>query len=198
MKSIVVAAMAVAAGLIAGLLFERVYDIQIRERPADPLAISAAAPLDEGTRAPLSLRLVDSGGIGIPLDSWGADYSHDRRVFREAILKHAPYVDAAAFQRIERDWRAYVTRMREYGNNAIAVPMLLELIDFDRVTAPGTAQDNAVYDAGSIYRARHAAVRRAFSPPLRLDRSAGHAGVPRGRHADVVGATRRRSSPTRA
>ena len=45
-----------------------------------------------------------------------------------------------------------------YGNNAIAVPMLLELIDFDRVTDPADPR-GVVYDADSAFRARHAAVR---------------------------------------
>src|SRR5262245_11837657 len=158
------AALAVAAGLLAGLSFERVYDIQIRKRPADALAAPPTLRPESRPRAPLPLRLVDSGGVGIPLDTWGTDYSHDRRVFRDAILKQAPYVDGAAFQRAERDWRAYVERMREYGNNAISVPLLLEFIDFDRVTSRNTPDHEAVYERGSTYRERHAAVRRAFAP----------------------------------
>ena len=163
-KPLLVAAVVVTAGLIAGLAFDRVYDIQMRRRPADPLAGAAVAPLDAAGRAPLTLRLVDSGGVGIPLDTWGTDYSHDRRAFRDAILTEAPYVDASAFRRIERDWRTYVERMREYGNNAIAVPLLLELIDFDRVTSRTKPTGEAVYDGASSYRARQAAVRRAFGP----------------------------------
>jgi len=163
-KAVLFALLAVTAGLIAGLAFERVYDVQIRKRPADSLATAATVQPDARTRAPLELRLVDSGGVGIPLDTWGTDYSHDRRAFRDAILKQAPYVDASAFQRIERDWRAYVQRMREYGNNAISVPLLLEFIDFDRVTARSTPPGEAVYERDSDYRARHVAVRRAFAP----------------------------------
>jgi hypothetical protein len=155
---------AVAAGLVAGLSFERVYDIQMRKRPADSLAAAATNRPDARARAPLPLRLVDSGGVGIPLDTWGVDYSHDRRVFRDAILTQAPYVDAAAFQSIQRDWRTYVERMRQYGNNAISVPMLLELIDFDRVTSHHRAPGEAVYDRASTYRERHDAVRRSFTP----------------------------------
>jgi hypothetical protein len=78
------------------------------------------------------------------------------------LLDKAPYVDAAAFQRVEQDWHAYVERMLAYGNNAMAVPMLLELIDFDRVK---TADGSSVYgDGDETFRARHAAVRRAFFP----------------------------------
>ena len=78
------------------------------------------------------------------------------------LLDEAPYVDAAAFQRVEQDWHAYVERMLAYGNNAMAVPMLLELIDFERVK---TADGSSVYgDGDETFRARHAAVRRAFGP----------------------------------
>lgn len=163
-KPILVVAVVIAAGVIAGLAFDRVYDIQMRRRPTDPLARTAAVPLDAGARAPLTVRLVDIGGVGIPLDTWGTDYSHDRRVFHDAILTEAPYLDTSAFRRIEGEWHAYVERMREYGNNAIAVPLLLELIDFDRVTSRTRPTGEAVYEQASSYRARQAAVRRAFGP----------------------------------
>ena len=115
------------------------------------------------SQQPLPIRLVDSGGVGIPLtERWGSDYSHDARIFHDVLLDKAPYVDAAAFQRVEQDWHAYVERMLAYGNNAIAVPMLLELIDFDRVKTP---EGLPVYGEGDeTFRARHAAVRRAFGP----------------------------------
>src|SRR5262249_28602027 len=113
---------------------------------------------------PLTLRLVDSGGVGIPLDGWGRDYSHDRRVFHDAILQGPPYVDAGAFSRIESEWRAYVERMLQYGNNAISVPLLVELIDFDRVTSGDQAPGTAVYDRASPFLARHAAIRDSFAP----------------------------------
>ena len=120
----------------------------------------------QSVQTPLPIRLVDSGGVGIPLTGrWGGDYSHDARIFHEVLLDKAPYVDPAAFQRVEQDWHAYVERMLAYGNNAIAVPMLLELIDFDRVkTTDGSSV--SVYDgeADETFRARHAAVRRAFGP----------------------------------
>src|SRR5262249_1628904 len=123
--SLLVAALALIAGLVAALAFERVYDIRIRTRPPDPLAEAASAVRDGSARAPSTLRLVDSGGVGIPLDGWGRDYSHDRRVFHDAILQGPPYVDAGAFSRIESEWRAYVERMLQYGNNAISVPLLV-------------------------------------------------------------------------
>jgi hypothetical protein len=164
---------ALATALTAALAFESVYRITIKPRPPEARRLALASTSTStseqtGTsgaspaHAPLPLRLVDSGGVGIPLTGrWGSDYSHDPRIFREVILEEPPYIDAAAFQRVEQDWRAYVERMIAYGNNAIAVPMLLELIDFDRVKAPDGA---SVYGADETFRARHAAVRRAFGP----------------------------------
>ena len=137
---LIIAAVALTTALMAALAFESVYRISITPRPghSDSASPRAATRARAVTTAPLPLRLVDSGGVGIPLTGhWGGDYSHDPRIFREVILDAPPYVDAAAFQRVERDWHAYVERMIAYGNNAIAVPMLLELIDFDRVKTRG-------------------------------------------------------------
>jgi hypothetical protein len=69
-------------------------------------------------------------------------------------------VDGVGFERVAKDWRTYVERMVGYGNNAIAVPLLLELIDFDRAGRPQAETRAAVYEPGSPFRARHAAVRR--------------------------------------
>lgn len=158
------AALVVAASLTAALAFERVYDIRIRTRPPDPLATTTNQGSDASAGSPLPLRMVDIGGVGIPLDSWGNNYSHDRRVFRDAILEKAPYVDTTAFQGIQQQWHSYVDRMVEYGNNAISVPLLLEFIDFNRVTRPDESPGAAVYDAASPFRAQHAAIREAMTP----------------------------------
>lgn len=167
-KPAIFAAGTITVALTVALAFESVYHISIRARPPEPLLSSTNTI--EARRVParpaLALRLVDSGGVGIPLTGeWGKDYSHDRRTFREVILEEPPYVDAAAFQRVDLEWRSYVDRMLEYGNNAIAVPLLLELIDFDRLSpSEGSLGGRSVYDAESPFRARHAAVRRAFGP----------------------------------
>ncbi len=165
-KPLLFAALSLATALTAALAFESVYVVSIRTRPPDPLLARTNAAGAARADPPLALRLVDSGGVGIPIgDAWGADYSHDRRTFREAILEGPPYVDVAAFQRVDQEWRAHVERMLEYGNNAIAVPLLLELIDFDRLNSPGTVGGaTTVYDSDSPFRARHAAVRRHFAP----------------------------------
>ena len=66
---------------------------------------------------------------------------------------------------MDRDWRAYVERMVAYGNNAIVIPLLLELIDFTRVMRLARGpESNPVYARDSPFRARHAAVRRHFAP----------------------------------
>src|SRR5262245_14820541 len=126
-------AVSIVAGLACGLAFESVYRVSARER-VYPMPVSAtigAASIADAEASPLFLRLVDSGGIGMPLSGeWGTDYSHDTRVFHEAILQHPPYVDETAFARVEQQWHAYVERMLAYGNNAISVPLFLELIDF--------------------------------------------------------------------
>ena len=67
------------------------YDVRIQTRPPDPLALAARAART-ANHSPLPLRLVDIGGVGIPLDEWGQNYSHDRRVFRDVILESSPYV----------------------------------------------------------------------------------------------------------
>jgi hypothetical protein len=166
-----------ATALTASLALESVYHVTIKARPREPLVPLTNAT--DGRTAPnrpaFTLRLVDSGGVGIPFSGeWGQDYSHDRKVFREVILEDPPYVDAAAFQRVDLEWRSYVERMLSYGNNAIVVPLLLELIDFDRVNLPdGSPSAVAVYDGKSPFRARHAAVRRHFGPLFEWTRQRG-------------------------
>src|SRR5262245_55110877 len=57
----------VTVALTAALAFHSVYRISIRPRPPDPvLSMPAAARLPAADQ-PLPLRLVDSGGVGIPL-----------------------------------------------------------------------------------------------------------------------------------
>src|SRR5262245_24677728 len=146
--------------LTGALAFEAVYKISIRTRPPDPvLRQGTATQANSIHRArPLPIRLVDSGGVGIPLEGWGANYSHDLRAFRDVILRQSPYIDLVAFEHASQEWQTYVTLMRDYGNNGVVVPMFLELIDFDRL------RDRAPYDEGSPFRARHNAARQAFGP----------------------------------
>lgn len=176
-----VAAVALTTALTAALALQSVYRISIAPRSeahptlarthvsADTSSSSSSAALSSASaQTPLPIRLVDAGAVGIPLtERWGVDYSHDARIFHDVLLDEAPYVDPDAFRRVEQDWHAYVERMLAYGNNTMAVPMLLELIDFDRVTVTTkTAADGSpVHGEGDqTFRERHAAVRRAFGP----------------------------------
>jgi hypothetical protein len=77
-KPFLAATLALAAGLLVAVAFERVYDVRIRARAPDPLALVTNDPPDRSNRSPLTLRMVDIGGVGISLDSWGDNYSHDR------------------------------------------------------------------------------------------------------------------------
>jgi Glycosyl hydrolase family 67 C-terminus len=175
-KSFVVGIVIFTLALTAALAFESIYDIGIRPRRAEPIvslthaAASGTESHNAGRQNPgvaLPLRLVDMGAVGVPLaGAWGTDYSHDLREFREVILEAPPYVDGPALERVDREWRTYVERMLEYGNNAITVPLLLELIDFDRLNrgAAVRAGRSPVYHADTSYLARHAAVRRQLKP----------------------------------
>ena len=70
-KPFLAATLALAAGLLVAVAFERVYDVRIRARAPDPLASVTNGPPDRSNRSPLTLRMADIGGVGIPLDSWG-------------------------------------------------------------------------------------------------------------------------------
>jgi hypothetical protein len=114
-RPLVAAAIALTIGVSAAAAIESVDRIAFLPRPLQGEAVGPPSP------SPFALRMVDTGGIGIPFDErWGDDYSHDRRTFREVIRKDPPYIDSAAFKRVELEWRAYVDRMRGYGNNAVA------------------------------------------------------------------------------
>jgi hypothetical protein len=164
-RTLTCAVVAVTVAVSAALGFESVYNVSFLSRRSEFLHAERTGAITPPPVGPaLSLRLVDTGGVGIPpSDTWGADYSHDRRVFRDVVLERSPYVNQAALDRVDREWRDYVRRMLDYGNNAIVVPMLLELIDFERVGAPQSiAGTLPIYAPGSAYRARHDAVRRQF------------------------------------
>ena len=159
--SLAIGSAVLLAALAGATAMDSFYRVEIRDRRPDILesAEGAGAGIDaEGAAPTLALRLVDSGGVGIPSADWGADYSHDARAFREVILQDPPFVNAEALRRVDRDWRIYVNRMRDDGNNGIVVPLFLPLVDFSRVNGP------AIYGADTTYPARHAAVRRHFGP----------------------------------
>src|SRR5262245_44277425 len=66
----------VTLAVIGAIAARTAHQFSIEPRPPDPLlsrlnAADAAAP----ARQPFALRLVDAGGVGIPLEAWGGDYS---------------------------------------------------------------------------------------------------------------------------
>lgn len=174
--TIAVAIISVSAG--AGLAASRVLDIELSPRavadaPA-PEAHAATSPHaattpHDGVRLPM--RLVDAGGVGIVPDSaaWAAaGYSHGTGAFHSLIRPGTTELDAAAFKRIERDWRTYVDRMARFGANGVIVGAFLELIDFDRI-----AEIDVVYPAGGEFRRRHEVLRGAFGRLFEHARRAG-------------------------
>lgn len=108
----------------------------------------------------LEYRLVDLGGVGIVPDSagWGKDYSHHTRAFGDVLLPKAPYVDDKAFIRVENEFKAYLTRMQEYGFNGVIFNGFLEFLNFDNL-----GDGRNVYPINSEYRERHQALRIYFS-----------------------------------
>ena len=150
----ILAALALAVGVWAGGHADRAF--RVAPAPAGP----RLAEVPEGaTLPPLTLRLVDAGGVGIPPASagWDGDYSHNTRAFHELMRLEPPYVDERAFRGVRGEWETYLDRMAAYGNNGVVLPVFLELVNFDRLD-----DGYAVYAADSPYRARHLALRERF------------------------------------
>src|SRR5690349_4924695 len=120
---LIIAAVALTMALTAALALQSVYRISIKPRSEVHASVARTSVTSDTSSTspastPLPLRLVDAGGVGIPLtERWGVDYSHDARIFHDVLLDKAPYVDPVAFQRVEQNWHAYVDRMLAYGNN---------------------------------------------------------------------------------
>lgn len=160
----------VASGL-NGFLGIRFSD-KVLPQPPDYSAGRPDLQDPRGPRAPaLQLRIVDEGAVGIVGDpaDWGDDYKHNTRAFESVILADAPYVDAAEFARVERDFQAYVDRMRGMNYNGIVLRFFLELLDFSGVEAAPSEDGEArgVYAPDGVYLARHAALRASFGRMFR-------------------------------
>jgi len=154
--------MVVAVGLGAGHLLSQVFEVAVDAKELSGLEETATAPatLDAAApSAPLPVRLVDAGGVGIPADTaaWGTSYSHATHAFDPLFLDAAPWIDPDGAARVRADWRAYLERMARYGNNAVTVDVFLELILFEAI-----GDGFAVYGPDDPYRARHRAFRAFF------------------------------------
>ncbi|MFC4851993.1 hypothetical protein [Actinophytocola glycyrrhizae] len=149
------AGMDVVAGTVAGAA-AGLYTI------ADRVRSGAAVEADGRVVAPrLGLRLTDLGGVGLPEDPARyrtGDYSLNSDVVGDAILPGAPYVDAAAVDRIAAQFRAHVDHSLALGYNAVVIPGFLEYVTFRGLD---------VYPDGDPHVARAEAMTAAFGPVWR-------------------------------
>jgi hypothetical protein len=134
-----------------------------------PSAGGPSVAAARSTGAPLPLRLVDAGAVGIDPDpaTWQGSYSHGTGAFHALIDPRTPEVDPAAVRRIREEWATHVERMAAFGNNAVAVGAFLELMTFEGA---------GVYDPASPYPPRHRALREVFGDLFATARRAGLAG----------------------
>ncbi|MBO2458881.1 hypothetical protein [Actinomadura violacea] len=114
----------------------------------------------------LPLRLTDHGAVGLEAGraafAKGTDYGLNTDAVGPALLKGAPWVDAAAAQRIGAQFRQFVDHAPAYGYNGVVVPGFLEYVTFS-----GVGGGHAVYRAGDSHIARAQAMRAAFGPVWR-------------------------------
>jgi hypothetical protein len=131
----------------------------LADTPPTDASVAPAVPM-----APLQLRLVDAGGVGIPADSaaWGSTYSHATYVFDQLVVEGEPWLDPAGVAKVREDWRRYIARMREYGNNGVVVDAFLQLVDFDGV---GTGDE--ILPSDDPRRGGHRAFRAMFDGLVR-------------------------------
>ena len=202
-KPLIVVGVVIATALAAALAFDSVYEISIRTRPPDPITATTKAPDASQGPAPaaFTLRLVDSGGVGIPLAQWGrtirtiAAASSGRRSSKDRRTWMVRRSSASSGVALLRRAHARLWQQRDRGAVAARVDRL-------------QSRESAGTPAGA--RSTTPGVRFAPGMPpsaplraaLRLDRAARHAGVSRRRHADVDAAARpehlRRLAPERA
>ncbi|GIJ70858.1 hypothetical protein Voc01_057750 [Virgisporangium ochraceum] len=111
----------------------------------------------------LGLRLTDAGSVGREPDAAafaaGTDYSLNTDIVGGALLPRAPWVDAAAVERIAADFRRFVEHALARGYNGVVVPGFLEYVTFRGV--------DGVYPAGDDHVARAEALAAAFAPVYR-------------------------------
>ncbi|MDI1461535.1 hypothetical protein QEZ54_11180 [Catellatospora sp. KI3] len=147
------------AGLAAGL-----YAVADRIR-------SGNAPVPPGEDGKLitprlGLRLTDAGSVGREPDAAafaaGTDYSLNTDIVGQALLPRAPWVDAAAVERIGTQFRQYVDHAAAQGYNGVVLPGFLEYVTF-----AGVGDGRAVYPAGDPHVDRAKALVAAFGPVFR-------------------------------
>jgi hypothetical protein len=114
----------------------------------------------------LGLRLTDAGSVGREPDAAafaaGTDYSLNTDVVGGALLPAAPWVDRAAVDRIDGQFRQFVEHSLAQGYNGVVVPGFLEYVTFSLV-----GDGHAVYPQGDDHVARARALVAAFGPVFR-------------------------------
>lgn len=126
---------------------------------------SSVIPSTHDTAKTLGIRLIDMGGVGIVPDTvnWGNNYEHNVHRFEDMIRASAPFIDTAAFQRIEKELNIYVNRIKEFNYTGIVFPGFLEFVNFDSV-----GNGFEIYPKNNIYRLRHTAFRNYFSKLIEI------------------------------
>ena len=139
---------ATTAGAVRGI-----YDLASAVRDGR----SVFAALGTEVTSALPFRMVDLGAVGVDPDEEayraGTDYSHNSGAFADAILPEAPYVDAAALAEGRAEFEEYVHHTLAEGYTAIAIPGLVEYLDFAEL---------GVYPEGDPHLERAAAMREQF------------------------------------
>jgi hypothetical protein len=159
-----------AAVQVGGMLAISFEEKQLPPEGYSDWPFSLSPPIAEAETA-MRYRFVDLGGVGILPDTaaWRVgDYSHHNRAFQHIFRADSPYVEPVAMAHAQEQFRAYASRVAEYGYNGIIVPGFLQFVDFDRV---GGGFD--VYPADSEYRRRHRALREAYGEMFRTARELG-------------------------
>lgn len=108
---------------------------------------------------PLGIKLIDMGGVGIIPDTsnWGNNYEHNVHRFEDMILAAPPFIDTIAFERVEKELKLYVNRIKEFNYTGIVFPGFLEFVNFDSV-----GNGFEIYPQNDNYRLRHIAFKKYF------------------------------------
>lgn len=114
----------------------------------------------------LGLRLTDAGSVGREPDAaafaTGDDYNLNTDVVGQALLPQAPWVDAAAVEKIAAQFRQFVDHSAAQGYNGVVLPGFLEYVTFAKV-----GDGRAVYPPGDTHVDRAQAMVAAFGPVFR-------------------------------